>query len=266
MLQIEVEDAERLRLRNRPRDVPIMRQIWRRLGFLHWAVEPRMIAGLLPPSLELDLWDGAAYVGLVPFSIRDARPSLFPAVPFLSSFHELNFRTYVHRQGRDPGVWFFSLDAASRAAVALARLAYKLPYHHARMQAIASAGGKVAYRSERDDPEVARFSCTYAPTGPAEPARPATLPFFLIERYLLYSWDDRRLRSARVWHRPYQLQAATVTDLAEDLTAAAGVLVGNQPPLAHYCHELDVRIYPPHLVREPTQTWELETPELASPV
>ena len=71
----------------------------------------------MPPQLELDLFEGTAYVGLVPFTMTGVRPVGLPPVRGISSFHETNVRTYVHREGRDPGVWFFSLDAANRIAV-----------------------------------------------------------------------------------------------------------------------------------------------------
>ncbi|HVU52382.1 MAG TPA: DUF2071 domain-containing protein [Polyangia bacterium] len=243
-----VLDRDRVRAWQRPRGPALMRQRWERLAFLHWPVEPAAIAPLLPAGLEVDTWDGAAYVGLVPFTITRARPSGLPPLPGLSSFHELNFRTYVHRGGAEPGVWFFSLDAASRAAVALARLAYKLPYHHARMALAEDSAGVVSFESHRIDPPSTRFACAYAAEARAHPARVGTLPFFLIERYLLYSWDGRRLRTARVWHRPYPIQPARVEELEQDLTARANLSLEGRPPLAHYCHELDVRIYRPRRV------------------
>ena len=88
---------------------------------------------LVPPSLELDTFEGQAYVGLVPFTMTGVRPVWAPAVPGLSDFHEVNVRTYVHKDGRDPGVWFLSLDASSRLAVLVARATYHLPYRFARM-------------------------------------------------------------------------------------------------------------------------------------
>jgi uncharacterized protein YqjF (DUF2071 family) len=141
-------------------------------------------------------------------------------------------------------VWFFSLDAGSRIAVALARRSYRLPYHHARMAMVESRGA-VSFRSRRTDDSAATFACTYAPEGRAVPAAVGSLPFFLVERYLLYSWDRRRLRTARVWHRSYPLQAARVTDLDENLTAQAGVHTSGGAPIGHYCHELDVDIHAP---------------------
>jgi hypothetical protein len=118
------------------------------------AVDPMAIAPLLPPGLELDTWEGMAYLGAVPFKVRGSRLPFLPAIPVVSSFHELNLRTYVHRQGRDPGVWFFSLDAASWLAVWGARTAYKLPYFHASMALRISLERVVSFSSRRIGPRV----------------------------------------------------------------------------------------------------------------
>ena len=186
-----------------PRVRAVMRQSWRDLLFVHWACDPDAIRPLIPAGLELDVFEGRAYVGLVPFTMTGVRPVGFPSVPWLSSFHETNVRTYVHRGGRDPGVWFFSLDAANPIAVRLARRLFHLPYHDARMFLEFEKAGGTEPDSPRLDP-----LCRRAPAlgplpasylirgeviGPIEPAQPGTLEHFLAERYLLYS---RRGRAA----------------------------------------------------------------------
>ena len=244
-----VSDAERLRLRERPPGRALMRQVWRHLGFLHWPVAPAAIAPLLPPGLQVDTFDGAAYVGIVPFTIPLTRSAL-GGLPMAPGFHELNLRTYVHRDGRDPGVWFFSLDAASRLAVAGARIAYGLPYFHARMT-MAVAGGEGAatidYRSQRASGG-ATFAGRYRPTGAVATAAPGTLEFFLAERYLLYAWTGRALRKARVSHAAYPLQPATADAVAQTVTDAARLppdAFAAPPPLVHYACEVDVAIFGP---------------------
>lgn len=245
-----VSDAERLRARERPRAWSVMRQTWRHLGFLHWSVDVAALAAMLPPGLELDVFRGQAFVGLVPFTIAGSRLVGTPPLPGLSAFHEINLRTYVHVGGRDPGVWFFCLDAASRAAVWAARRTYKLPYHHAAMAMTVAANDRVAYRSRRLEAGApASFAGTYFPVGPAAAAPPGSLEFFLAERYVLYSWDGARLRRARVWHPPYPLQPARVETLAQTVTSAAGIRLPAEPPaLVHVAGEVSVRIYPPRVV------------------
>jgi len=256
-----VTDDERLRARQRPTAITIIRQRWQALGFLHWAVDPATLASRIPPGLELDTWDGQAYVGIVPFTIRGSRTFFLPHLPGVTSFHELNLRTYVHRQGRDPGVLFFSLDAASRTAVWAARASFKLPYHAADISMERSGDG-VTFTSRRRGPGPrAFFSCRYWPTAAAGPAAPGTLEFFLAERYLLYSWDGRTLRKGRVWHTPYPLAMARAEDLTEELSAASQLtLPAYDEPLVHYASEVDAHIYAPSVV-DPTALLEGEVPD-----
>ena len=239
-------DAERLRVRAATGGRRLMRQVWRHLGFLHWPVASDVLAPLLPPGLDVDTFDGLAYLGVVPFTIPLSRtPRL--GLPVAPAFHELNLRTYVHRDGRDPGVWFFSLDAASRLAVAGARVGYHLPYFHARMSMELSDGPFITYQSRRLTAGLtAEFSGRYRPTGPAAPAAVGSLEFFLAERYLLYAWNGRTLSTARVHHAPYPLQPAAAFDVQQSLTSAAGLPpLTAPPPLVHYAREVDVRIEGP---------------------
>ena len=124
---------DRLAPSRRPLQRAVMRQKWRDLLFVHWPVSVDVLRPLVPAELELDLFDGTAYVGLVPFTMTGVRPVGLPAVAGLSTFHETNVRTYVRLADRDPGVWFFSLEAANAIAVHLARRLFHLPYHFARM-------------------------------------------------------------------------------------------------------------------------------------
>ena len=218
---------------------------WRDLTFLHWCVPAAALRALVPPALEIDTFEGEAYVGLVPFTMTRMRPWWAPPLPGISQFHETNVRTYVHRDGRDPGVWFFSLDAASRLAVAAARALWHLPYHHARMTLEKTQTG-VRYVSERlrPPPVPARCRVTCRPIGEPAPARAGTLEHFLAERYLLYAQTrDGGLRRGAVHHAPYPLQAAEIDDCDETMLAAAGIARPGVPPLAHFASGVDVEIF-----------------------
>src|SRR3954466_701307 len=130
-------------------DQPVlMHQNWHHLLFLHWEVSPQELQPLVPPELTIDTFDGIAYVGLIPFTLSGVRPVGVPPLPWVSSFHECNVRTYVHRDGRDPGVWFFSLEAANSLAVRLARGLWHLPYFRAD-RALAGDEVETRYRSVR---------------------------------------------------------------------------------------------------------------------
>ncbi|MDR3618000.1 MAG: DUF2071 domain-containing protein [Paludisphaera borealis] len=228
----------------------VMRQKWRDLLFLHWAVDPDSLRRLLPPGLDLDLFEGAAYVGLVPFTMRGVRPIGLPPVRGLSAFHETNVRTYVHLDGRDPGVWFFSLDAANRIAVRVARRLFHLPYYDARLfleresfpSSVASSA--ILYGGVRRWPgfDRASYLVRAQAVGPVGPARAGTLEHFLVERYVLYAEHGGRLFQGRVRHQPYPLQSALVHAIDENLVAAAGVSRPSTAPLAHFAAGVDVDV------------------------
>jgi uncharacterized protein YqjF (DUF2071 family) len=236
----------------RPDRRAVMRQDWHHLTFLHWVVPAERLRPLVPAGLELDLFDGKAYVGLVPFTMTGVRPVGVPPVPLLSSFHETNLRTYVHVGGRDPGVWFFSLDAASRLAVIGARTWFHLPYYFARMSVTVSGRGgaavpdSVAYASERRWPAPVPATCAVrcAPRGAPGLARLGTLEHFLAERYLLYASRRDRLYRGQVHHAPYPLQPAEISALGETTLAAAGLPHPDDPPLAHYARVVRVEVFP----------------------
>ncbi len=242
---------DRLSPARRPARRSVMRQSWRELLFLHWAFAPELVRPLVPGELELDLFEGMAYVGLVPFTMTGVRPTCLPAVAGLSSFHETNVRTYVHFRGRDPGVWFFSLDAASTIAVRLARDLFHLSYHRALMFLERERIGpsdlpsSILYGGVRrwPGPLPASYLIRGQVTGPVQPAVPGTLEHFLAERYLLYARFQDRLYQGQVHHRPYPLQPATVLSLDENLLAAAGLERPATPPLALFAAGVDVAVF-----------------------
>ena len=106
-------DSQRLAQTQRPAGLPVMQQRWAGLGFFHWEIDPEIIAARLPAGLHVDTFGGKAYLGIVPFCMERIRPVGLPPLPWLSWFHELNLRTYVHDDAGNPGVWCFSLDCNS---------------------------------------------------------------------------------------------------------------------------------------------------------
>src|SRR6476661_4936616 len=117
---------QRLAMHRRPAGTPLNYQTWENLLFMHWPVPISAVRPLIPEPLEIDTFDGNAWVAVVPFAMRNVRPAFFPPLPWLSNFYELNVRTYVHING-EPGVWFFSLDTDSALTVWGARKFYHLP-------------------------------------------------------------------------------------------------------------------------------------------
>ena len=125
-----------------------MEQTWNDLLFAHWPVAPENLRPLVPPVLPLDTFNGQCWAAVTPFHMTGIRGRWMPPIPGTSSFPELNVRTYVNYGGK-PGVFFFSLDAASRLAVWGARAAYHLPYFYARMK-VRTEKDRVHYDSFRD--------------------------------------------------------------------------------------------------------------------
>lgn len=227
-----------------------MYQSWRQLLFLHWEFDPRVIQRTLPPGLTVDTYEGRAYLGVVPFLMRNIRPRFLPALPGVSNFLETNVRTYVHDENGTPGVWFYSLDANQWLAVRTARRFFHLPYFDAQMQAEstpATTGTELDYATtRRDDPAQTASRFIYRGSGAARVATPGTLEFFLAERYYLFAYDARRKRlfSGQVHHAPYPLQDASVTQWSDRLLELAGFeSPAREPDNALYSEGVDVDIF-----------------------
>jgi len=234
---------DRLAPTQRPLGWPVGYQRWHSLLFLHWPVEEAVLRPLVPPELTIDLYAGAAYVGLIPFVVEQARPAGWSARAGLT-FLETNVRTYVHFEGRDPGVYFFSLDAASRLAVAGARFVFGLPYYHARGW-MRRRNATIEYRLQRLTGQRGAVAVRYVVGDALGSARPGTLEHFLIERYVLHVKRRDRIWTTQVHHRPYPLYHARVLALHETLLRADGLPSPSAPPLAHFASVVDVDIFPP---------------------
>lgn len=240
-------DAQRLAMRDRPTRAAVMFQHWRDLLFLHWRYSAEAIQATLPPGLHVDTHEGHAYLGVVPFVMRNVRPRFLPAVPGLSHFLELNLRTYVHDEAGVPGVWFYSLDADQRLAVAIARQLFHLPYESARMRYQRTPDGRSVFHSRRMRPAERQLETTLAwrPVGTPRTAVPGSLDFFLAERYRLFAHTPSGLRCGTVHHAPYPLCDAEVTTMDESLFALNGFTPTGRAPDHVVCSSgVDVSIYP----------------------
>jgi uncharacterized protein YqjF (DUF2071 family) len=217
-------------------------QNWRDLLFMHWPVPVEILRPLIPVPLSIDTYDGVAYIGLVPFWMVGVRPPWSPRrVAF--RFLETNVRTYTHIEGCDPGVYFFSLEAASRVAVALARAQFGLPYFWAKM-GIRRDGPTIAYRSRRLLGGHPRTWACFEPGAYLGPSAPGTLEHFLIERYYLHVMRGGRLFRGQVHHSAYPVQRARLLSLHDELIGAAGLpQPTTPPPLVHYVNGVDVEIF-----------------------
>lgn len=232
-----------LELDHRPWPLPARRWTWRQswldLAFLHWRVPSARLRPLVPPSLEIQEFDGAAWVGVVPFRMTGVMRRPLPDMPWISAFPELNVRVYVEHGGK-PGVWFLSLDAANPVAVWAARRFFHLPYFLAGMSLVERAG-TIHYRSRRPGAE---FVATYRPTSDVYRAARGSLEHWLTERYCLYALaPDGSLWRNDVHHVAWPLQSAAVEIETNNMLRAHGLDVEGPPELTHFARKLDVIVW-----------------------
>ncbi|MBP82468.1 MAG: hypothetical protein CMO61_01310 [Verrucomicrobiales bacterium] len=230
----------------RPRGKPVMFQTWTDLAFLHWEFEADEIAATLPPGLHVDTHEGKAYVGLVPFYMRNIRLKGLPMIPGNTNFLEMNVRTYVHDTEGRPGVWFYSLDATNSLACVVAQAKYHLPYYHAKISAQREADW-IDYRCQpkRGDSRY-ESRVRYQGDGNDVSGAPGSLEYFLAERYLLFAWQEKRKRlfTGRVHHTPYRLETAEVNEYRTGAMTWCGFDVDGRPPdQAHFSKGVNVDIF-----------------------
>lgn len=231
-----------------PRKGWIWRQSWLDLAFIHYRVDAGLMRRMLPRGLQVEEFEGTAWAALVPFRMAGVARRPLPALPFVSSFPELNLRTYVVADGK-PGVWFFSLDAASWPTVAGGRAFYGVPYHRARITmepragwfefACGRCGGAAAFRGR------------YRPVGaPFLPGR-GTFEHWAAERYCLYSSAGRKMARTQVHHRPWPMQGAEVEIDSSTILESAGISPLDPNPRYHFSTGVDVLSFPPERMAAP---------------
>lgn len=230
----------------------VMVQSWHDLLFAHWPLPASILRESIPAPLEVDLFEGSAWIGIVPFEIRDFRFRRVPPIPGLSAFPELNLRTYVRHGGRS-GVWFLSLDATNRLAIEGARTWYRLPYFRAEM-AISRDGERVRFSSTRCDCRSrgdVSFEAEYRPKLGEVTTDGLSLDRWLTERYCLFAADKRgALYSAEIHHQPWPLQPAEGEFSKNSLLAPLNIELPQVRPVLHFSKRLDVLIWSPVRVRK----------------
>ncbi|HZH90845.1 MAG TPA: DUF2071 domain-containing protein [Pyrinomonadaceae bacterium] len=238
------DGIDRETIRQRPAELPLMEHHWGKLLFMHWPIPAERLRSLVPPQLEIDTFDGEAWVGITPFTLWNVRLSFTPPVPYLSDFHELNVRTYVLYRGV-PGVWFFSLNTNSSMTVFGARTFYFLPYFNANID-LRREGDIVHYHLRRTEAErPARFDASWEIGKELPEAETGTLEFFLTERYCLYSASGESIYRARINHRPWPLRQAALLSYDSDIAESDYLPKLKGKPLVHYAESLAVDVWPP---------------------
>jgi uncharacterized protein YqjF (DUF2071 family) len=219
---------------------------WDDLLFAHWPIDAELIRPLIPEGLEIETYDGKAWIGIVPFAMCYVRPRFIPAFSFYSDFLELNVRTYVTRGGKR-GVWFFSLDAASKLAVRVARAAFCLPYFDADMS-LTKDRATVIYSSKRTHKNAphATLEMSYRPTSEVFNSREGTFEHWATERYCLYSANSKgTIFRGEIHHQKWSLQEVEVEFTTNEMLALLNIDLPNETPKLHFSKSLEVAAWAP---------------------
>jgi uncharacterized protein YqjF (DUF2071 family) len=233
---------------HRPWPVPdspwVMTQTWHDLLFAHWPVNLQDLQAKVPAAFPIDLFEGTAWIGIVPFRMTNVAPRGVPSMPWISEFPELNVRTYV-RVGHRPGIFFFSLDAGSSVAVHAARTLLNLPYYSAVMT-VTAVSAAVDYHSQRNDDPSAMLAARYGPTAAPSVAAAGSLEYFLTERYCLYNLDHLgRPYRLEIHHPPWPLQPAQAQFQCNTMAEVNGLSLPDALPLLHFARRQDMVAWVP---------------------
>lgn len=241
-----VQDMDRLAMRGRPEGTPLMHQRWEKLLFLHWPVAPELLRPHVPEGLELDLFDGKAWLGITPFTIPKLNATGLPAIPGLRSFHEFNVRTYVYRNGV-PGIWFFSLEASKLIPTVAARLFYSLPYRKSDIS-FRTYAHSFSFSSHRSAPMDADFVVRWKAGLPLPAPAIDSLEFFLVERYCLFAANGGEISSTRIYHVPWTLRGVTSLEFYSTMFTSLGLPRPDTTPIAFYANSQEVDLWAPEIV------------------
>jgi uncharacterized protein len=219
----------------------VMEQTWHDLLFAHWEIDADLLRPHIPEPLEIDTFDGRAWIGVVPFTMSDIRVRYLPEIPYINQFPELNVRTYVTYQGK-PGVFFFSLDATNFVAVQTARTFFHLPYYFAKIN-VKKENETIYYQCQRKSTETFQFNGSYKPISNVFYTQSGSLEYWLTERYCLYTKHGETLYRGDIDHDPWPLQKAEAIITENSMISIEGYAIPENDPLLHYSKKLHVRLW-----------------------
>jgi uncharacterized protein YqjF (DUF2071 family) len=221
----------------------IMFQSWRNLLFASWPLPVDAVRSLVPAALEIDTFDGQAWVSVVPFGVADLHWRDLPPIPDSENYLELNLRTYVTYAGVS-AVYFLSLDCTAELAVWVAKHFYDVPFYEAQINCV-QQDGTFYFTSQRTSSPPASFVAGYTPVGDPAPLAPGTLDSFLAERYSLFVADPQgSLHRCDIRHAPWMMQAAQANFKVDTIASAFGITLPDTPPHLAFAAKTDTLIWP----------------------
>ena len=240
----------RVRAALRPDTRSMTTQEWRHLVYLHWPAAPEALRPLLPPGLQLDLHRGRAWVSVVPH-IAAAHHHTGSA-QHDGDYAAIHVRTYVHAGGV-PGIWYLSIDASSRLAVATGRLVTGLPFLFSQIRDT-SDGSDIEYESVRQSGHHASHRVEASIGQPTGLYMAGTLEHFLLERYAIYGKHLGQLWRVRLHHPPLIARELKRVEVEDELISAAGLPgYAYPPPVSHYVAGVRIDFFAPHKIQPDVQ-------------
>lgn len=207
-------------------------QEWKYLTFMHWEVSPKILSKYIPKDMELDLFEGKAYIGLIPFLMKDVHPRLLFPIGGISNFPEFNIRTYVKLNNK-PGVFFLTLDAQSYITCLYAPYAYGLPYNYSKGN-IKVDNKKYIWKSNRRRKGFELSGFSILESEAMIPSK-GSLEEFLFERYCLFSLRNNKICIGYIKHNPWNIHRAHAKLQTNKLTKSFDLGIKNllMPELVH---------------------------------
>ena len=221
----------------------ILNQSWQDISFMHWKVDKNLLSKNIPKGLILDLYEDEAYVGVIPFMMKNVRPRWAMSIPFVSNFPEFNIRTYV-KAGKTKGVFFLTLDAQSIITRIYATGVYHLPYRYSR--------GYVNRNSKTFQWKSSRLWSDYSLEGYCESegesgyAEKGSLEEFLLERYFLFVADrNHKIRKGFIHHNRWRFKKAKAKIVKNSFLESFSLGVKNvfSPDFCHASDGVEVKAW-----------------------
>ncbi|SOC39715.1 YqjF family protein [Ureibacillus acetophenoni] len=241
--QFNTNSYEHQRL-SHPRKVPwVMKQTWLDNLFIHYPVKLEELSKLVPQSLTLDTFNNTGWISIVPYLTTSVRARGLPPIPGLSQFLGFNVRTYIQINGK-PGVYFFNLAAANWLTAKMAKQSFRLPYVYLNMD-YKKVGDTIHFESAPYRRNEENLWWKYRPISEPRLAKKGTLEEWLVERYCLYTVNDKGepFRSD-ILHRSWLLQDADVDFQHNSILKQFNLLSSVGKPIFHYSKKAVVRIWP----------------------
>lgn len=230
-----------------PQSPWIMQQGWKDLLFIHYKIPYDIVRNLVPQELELDTYQGEAWISISPFKMRNVRMRWLPPIPTTYNFLELNLRTYVKLNGK-PGIHFFSLDASSTLSVLGARASF-IPYFRADMSVKDEDGFRFTSKRKGKNKTPAILDVAYQPVSAPYVSKKGSLEEWLVERYCLFQKAFKgKFIEIEIHHVPWALQRVDANITTNSLTEPFGFTIPEQEPLLHYSKYQLVLVWPLRLV------------------